>query len=120
MMIVGPNAAALDPLVANNHGVSDKIVNFVVGITAAVGPATRIEYDLGCDYKDTTHFGGTWAAGNADATIAVIGLSPVLEGEAGDDFLSETGGDRKNLSLPASEIAFMKALRKSVKNKPVI
>ena len=107
-------------MIANYHGTRSKVVNFVEGITAAVGPGTRVEYDQGSDYKDTTHFGGTWAAGNTDATIAVIGLSPVLEGEAGDAFLSETGGDRKNLSLPASEIAFMKELRKSVKNKPII
>ena len=119
-MVLGPNAASLDAMIANYHGTSSKVVNFVEGITAAVGPGARVEYDQGSDYKDTTHFGGTWAAGNADATIAVIGLSPVLEGEAGDAFLSETGGDRKNLSLPASEIAFMKELRKSVKNKPII
>jgi beta-glucosidase len=119
-MVLGPNAASLDAMIANYHGTSSKVVNFVEGITAAVGPGARVEYDQGSDYKDTTHFGGTWAAGNADATIAVIGLSPVLEGEAGDAFLSETGGDRKNLSLPASEISFMKELRKSVKNKPII
>jgi len=120
LMVLGPNAAAIDPMVANYHGTSDKIVNFVEGITKAVGVGTRVEYDLGCDYRDTVHFGGTWAAGNADVTIAVIGLSPVLEGEAGDAFLSETGGDKKNLSLPKSEIAFMKELRKSVKYKPII
>jgi len=119
IMIVGPNAAALDPLIANYSGVSDRIVNFVEGITGAVGPGTEVEYDMGCDYKDTTHFGGTWAAGNADVTIAVIGLSPVLEGEAGDAFLSDNGGDKKDLSLPASEIAYMKELRKDVK-KPII
>ncbi|WP_083619439.1 glycoside hydrolase family 3 N-terminal domain-containing protein [Mucilaginibacter sp. OK098] len=119
-MVLGPNAASLDAMIANYHGTSSKVVNFVEGITAAVGPGARVEYDQGSDYKDTTHFGGTWAAGNADATIAVIGLSPVLEGEAGDAFLSETGGDRKNLSLPASEVAFMKELRKSVQNKPII
>jgi beta-glucosidase len=120
IMVVGPNAASLDAMIANYHGTSSKVINFVEGITGAVDKATRVEYDLGCDYKDTTHFGGTWAAGNADATIAVIGLSPVLEGEAGDAFLSESGGDKKNLSLPASEIAFMKELRKSVKNKPLV
>jgi beta-glucosidase len=119
IMVLGPNAASLDAMVGSYHGVSSKVVNFVEGITAAVNPATRVEYDLGCDYRDTTHFGGIWGAGNADLTIAVIGLSPVLEGEAGDAFLSETGGDKKNLSLPASEIAFMKALRKGVK-KPII
>jgi len=119
IMVLGPNAAAFDPMVGNYHGVSSKVVNFVEGITGAVDPATRIEYDLGSDYTDTTHFGGTWAAGNCSVTIAVVGLSPVLEGEAGDAFLSKSGGDKKDLSLPASEIAFMKALRHSVKT-PII
>ncbi len=119
LMILGPNAASFDALVGNYHGVSSKAVNFVEGITGAVDPSTRIEYDLGADYVDTVHFGGIWAAGNCSVTIAVIGLSPVLEGEAGDAFLSKSGGDKKDLSLPASEIAFMKALRKSVK-KPII
>jgi len=120
MIVIGPNAGAIDPMVGNYHGTSSKIVNFVEGITKTLGPGTRVEYDLGCDYKDTVHFGGTWAAGNADATIAVIGLSPVLEGEAGDAFLSESGGDKKSLSLPASEIKFMKELRKSCQHKPII
>lgn len=120
IMVIGPNAASFDAIIGNYHGTSSKVVNFVEGITAAAGPGTRVEYDQGSDYRDTTHFGGTWAAGNCDVTIAVIGLSPVLEGEAGDAFLSETGGDKKNLSLPASEIAFMKALRKSVPHKPII
>lgn len=118
-MVLGPNAAALDAMIGSYHGVSSKVVNFVEGITGAVDAGTRVEYDLGCDYRDTTHFGGIWGAGNADVTIAVLGLSPVLEGEAGDAFLAESGGDKKNLSLPASEIAFMKALRKGVK-KPII
>jgi len=118
-MVLGPNAAALDAMVGSYHGVSSKVVNFVEGITGNVDKGTRVEYDLGCDYRDTTHFGGIWGAGNADVTIAVIGLSPVLEGEAGDAFLAESGGDKKTLSLPASEIAFMRELRKGVK-KPII
>ena len=69
-MIVGPNAASLDALLGNYHGVSDNAVNFVEGITNAVDAGTRVEYDQGCDYKDTTHFGGIWAASNADITIA--------------------------------------------------
>ena len=120
LMIIGPNAASFDAMIGNYHGVTNKVVNFVEGITNAVGPETRIEYDLGSDYTDTTHFGGTWAAGNADVTIAVIGLSPVLEGEAGDAFLSKSGGDKKDLSLPLSEVKFMRELRKSVGKKPVI
>ncbi|MES1220116.1 MAG: glycoside hydrolase family 3 C-terminal domain-containing protein, partial [Bacteroidota bacterium] len=118
-MVVGPNATSLDALLGSYHGVSDKAVNFVEGITGAVDAGTRVEYDMGCDYKDTTRFGGIWAAGNADVTIAVIGLTAVYEGEDGDAFLAEAGADRKNLSLPAAHIAYLKALRKGTKT-PII
>ncbi|GAB2686244.1 glycoside hydrolase family 3 C-terminal domain-containing protein [Mucilaginibacter koreensis] len=118
--MLGTNAASLDAMMGSYHGVSSKVVDFVSGITAAVSKATRVEYDLGSNYTDTTHFGGIWAAGNSDVTIAVIGLSPVLEGEAGDAFLSTTGGDKANLELPAGNIAFVKALRKANPKKPVV
>jgi beta-glucosidase len=120
LMIVGPNAYSFDALSGNYHGVSSNMVSFVEGITAAAGPSTRIEYDQGCDYSDTTRFGGTWAASNADLTVAVIGLTPVMEGEEGDAFLAPHGGDRVDLNLPAAHIAYIKALRKAIKNKPLI
>lgn len=117
-MVLGANAGAMDPLVANYHGMSGDMVTFAEGITAAAGPAAAVQYDQGSDYSDTTHFGGIWAAGNSDITIAVIGLTPVLEGEEGDAFLAANGGDRLSLSLPAAHIAMLKALRK--KHKPVV
>ncbi|MET0393270.1 MAG: glycoside hydrolase family 3 N-terminal domain-containing protein [Chitinophagaceae bacterium] len=120
IMVAGPNAASLDALVGNYHGVSDKAVNFVEGITATVNAGTRVEYDQGCDYEDTVHFGGTWAASNADITVAVIGWTPVYEGEEGDAFLAPGRGDRKDISLPAAHIAYIKELRKSIKDKPLI
>ncbi|MDE3185159.1 MAG: glycoside hydrolase family 3 C-terminal domain-containing protein [Bacteroidota bacterium] len=118
-MVVGPNAASMDALLGNYHGVTGNAVTFVEGITGAVDESTRVEYDKGCNYSDTTHFGGIWAASNADVTIAVIGLTPVYEGEEGDAFLSPGGGDRLSLQLPASQIAFIKALRKGTKT-PIV
>jgi len=118
-MIVGPTAASTDALMGNYHGMSSKAVNFAEGITAALNEGTRVEYDQGCDFTDTIHFGGIWASGNAAMTIAVIGFTPVYEGEEGDAFLAAGGGDRKSLSLPSSQIAFMKALRKGT-NHPII
>ncbi|RKR84534.1 beta-glucosidase [Mucilaginibacter gracilis] len=118
--VLGSNATSMDAMVGSYHGVNSQMVDFVEGVTAAVGLGTRVEYDLGCSYTDTTHFGGIWAAGNSDVAIAVIGLTPVMEGEAGDAFLSPTVGDKASLSLPAGNIAFMKALRKGVPNKPII
>ena len=119
IMVVGPNAANMDALLGNYHGVTDKAVNFVEGITGAVNAGTRVEYDQGCDYTDTTHFGGIWAASNAQVTIAVLGLTATYEGEEGDAFLAPGSGDKVNLSLPASQIAYIKALRKGTKT-PIV
>lgn len=118
IMVLGPNAGAMDPMVANYHGMSGNIVTFAEGITAAVGAGTAVQYDQGSDFTDTTHFGGIWAAGESDITIAVIGLTPVYEGEGGDAFLAANGGDKLTLDLPAAHIALLKGLRK--KNKPVV
>ncbi|MFT4024651.1 MAG: glycoside hydrolase family 3 C-terminal domain-containing protein, partial [Flavihumibacter sp.] len=120
LMVVGPNAGSIDALLGSYHGVSDKGVNVVEGITAAVGPGTRVEYDMGCDYADTSRFGGIWAAGNANITIAVLGLTAVYEGEEGDAFLAENGADRKHLELPAAHVAYLKALRKGTKTPLVL
>jgi beta-glucosidase len=119
IMVMGSNSASMDALLGNYHGVSNRAVSFLEGITNAVDAGTRVEYDLGSDYTDTVHFGGIWAAGNADITVAVIGLTPVYEGEEGDAFLAAKGGDKPDMSLPAAHIAFMKALRKANK-KPII
>jgi len=120
LMIVGPNAFSFDALAGNYHGVSSPMVTFLEGLTTAAGPAVHVEYDQGCDYKDSIHFGGTWAASNCQATIAVIGLTPVMEGEEGDAFLAPHGGDRTDLSLPAAHIAYVKALRKAIQDKPLV
>lgn len=118
IMVLGANAGAMDPLVANYHGMTGDMVTFAEGITAAAGPGIAVQYDQGSDYSDTTHFGGIWAAGESDITIAVIGLTPVYEGEEGDAFLAAHGGDKLSLDLPAAHIAMLKQLRK--KNKPVV
>ncbi len=118
IVVAGANAASADALLANYHGVSPDMITFVEGITREAGPATGVQYDLGCTETDTVHFGGVWAAGNSDLTVAVIGLTPVLEGEEGDAFMAAHGGDKIDLSLPAGHIAFLKELRK--KNKQPI
>lgn len=118
IMVLGANAGAMDPMVANYHGMSGDIVTFAEGITAVAGPGVAVQYDQGSDFTDTTRFGGIWAAGESDISIAVIGLTPVYEGEEGDAFLAASGGDKLTLDLPAAHIAFLKKLRE--KNKPVV
>lgn len=119
MLVTGSNSSSLDALMGNYHGISGNMVTFVEGIAKAAGPSTAVDYDQGCDFTDTVHFGGIWAAGNSDITIAVIGLTPLLEGEAGDAFLSASTGDKATLSLPRSQIIFLQKLRAAHK-KPIV
>ncbi|MBN1789744.1 MAG: glycoside hydrolase family 3 C-terminal domain-containing protein, partial [Bacteroidales bacterium] len=77
------------------------------------------QYEQGCDKSDTSNFSGIWTAQNADLTIAVLGLSPLLEGENGDAYLSSDGGDKSTLSIPFAHIKYLKKLRES-HNKPII
>jgi len=119
IMVLGANASSLDVLMGSYHGISGNMVSFAEGIARACGPAIAVQYDQGYDNKDTAHFGGIWAAGMADLIIAVMGLSPVLEGEQGDAFLSETEGDRTSMSLPVSQMIYLKKLRKATK-KPIV
>jgi beta-glucosidase len=119
ILVTGANAASLEAMVGNYHGMSGDIVTIAEGITKAAGPATVVQYDQGSDYADTMHFGGIWVSQNSDITIAVVGLTPLLEGEEGDAFLSASGGDRATMSLPLAHIAFLKKLR-AASSKPIV
>lgn len=118
IMVLGANAGSLEAMLGNYHGMSGNVVTIAEGITAAAGPSIAVQYDLGSNYTDTTRLGGIWAAGESDISIAVIGLSPVYEGEEGDAFLAAYGGDKLSLSIPPAHIALLRALRK--KGKPVV
>ncbi|RBL91498.1 glycoside hydrolase family 3 N-terminal domain-containing protein [Chitinophaga flava] len=119
MLVAGSNSASLEALMGNYHGVSGNMVTFAAGLAKAAGPGMALQYDQGCDFTDTLHFGGVWASENCDVTVAVIGLTPLLEGEEGDAFLSSSGGDKNTLSLPRSQVLFMQKLRAAHK-KPII
>lgn len=119
ILITGPGASSVNVLLGNYYGISDNMVTFAEGIANAAGPATAVQYDQGCDYSDTLHFGGIWLSKHSDITIAVIGLSPLLEGEGGDAFLSSAGGDKTTLSLPQPHILFLRKLREA-NTKPLV
>jgi len=119
IMVAGANAASNEALFGNYHGVNNNMLTFIEGISKAAGPATAVNYDQGSDYTDTSHFGGIWAASNSDITIAVIGLTPVLEGEEGDAFLSLSGGDKATLALPEPHVLYLQKLKAATK-KPII
>ncbi len=119
IMVLGENAANISALVGNYHGLSGNMVTFAEGLVDKAGPGTAVQYDLGCITADTAHFGGIWGAGMSDVSVVVLGLTPLVEGEEGDAFLSKNGGDKADLSIPYAHMAFLKKLRKS-HTKPII
>ena len=56
---------------------------------------------------------------DCDASIVVMGISGLIEGEQGLAIASPDEGDRKNIQLPANQVEFLKALRAS-SDKPII
>ena len=118
LMVIGPRASSVPALLGTYHGVSDNLVTPLEGIVRAVGPETLVQFEQGCIDEDSLSYGGIWAAGLCDISIAVIGLNPLLEGEEHDAFLSTASGDKTSLRLPASHVELLKRLRKN--GKPVI
>jgi beta-glucosidase len=116
--VTGPNAAAMEPLWSNYHGFSGELVTVLEGITAKVSPHTSISYNQGCGIVGDTNFRGTWLIDGRDAIIAVVGLNSLLEGEAGDAWMSEYGGDRNDIGLPGNQVEYIKRLAKG--GKPLI
>jgi beta-glucosidase len=56
-----------------------------------------------------------WASGEAktaDATIAVLGISGLLEGEEGESLASPSFGDRQDYAIPAAQVDYLRKLKK--------
>ena len=119
ILITGPNANVSNVLMANYNGSTSKAVNFLEGITGAVSTSTIISYNQGCSLVDTTMQDIYWQLNDADAVVAVMGLSPLLEGENGDAYLSEAGGDKKDIEFPYAQLKYLRQL-KAKTNKPLI
>ena len=119
ILVTGPNADVTNVLLANYNGNSGNMVTILEGITNSVSPSTIIMHNKGCELTDTTKQDIYWMINEADAVVVVLGLSPLLEGENGDAYLSEAGGDKKDIAFPYAQLKYLKALRAKT-NKPLI
>ncbi len=116
IMVVGPNAASLDVLLGNYHGLSDHLTSLLEGIAAAAPPGIQLDYRPGCTLTQKMSNPINWSLGDASAaevTIACMGLSPQLEGEEGESILSAEYGDRDRIELPAVQMEYLEALVKA-------
>lgn len=119
VLVTGPNADETNVLLANYNGNSGNLVTILEGITNTVSASTVIMHNKGCALTDTSKQDIHWMINDADAVVAVLGLSPLLEGENGDAYLSQAGGDKRDIRFPYAQLKYLKALRERTK-KPLI
>ncbi len=122
LIVTGPLAADVDVLLGNYNGVTAHAVTILEGITAAVDAGTRITYHHGflLTGEDTSAPKRVnFDVNNADATILVMGINPLWEGEEGEAIATRLGADKEGISLPPNQIEYLHTLSAN-RQKPLI
>jgi beta-glucosidase len=112
--VTGPLAADAAVMLGNYSGVSGDLVTILEGVVEAAGPTTVVAYRQGSLLDRPNINPEDWYSGVAresDVTIAVMGISNLLEGEEGASIASPGKGDRFDLRLPQNQIDFLKKMR---------
>jgi len=120
--VTGPNAADVLSLVGNYYGVNPQMITFMEGIASHIAPYSQMQYRPGALLDRDNLNPIDWTtdeAKNADATIVVLGINGLLEGEEGESIASSSFGDRLNYNIPQNQVEFLKKM-KSNNPKPVI
>jgi len=113
IFVTGPTATSLEVLLGNYYGFNNQMLTLLEGITGRVPEGMGMEYTAGAMLKHPREIQETWAPGmaqSADLTIICAGNSSFLEGEEGESLLSPQNGDRSSISLPASQVDYIKEL----------
>jgi len=123
LYVTGPQATNSTVLLGNYYGVSKKLVNILEGITSRVSAGTTLDYRMGVlEYQENINpiDWATASAKESEATIVVLGISQLLEGEEGESLASPTKGDRIDLNLPANQLDYLRRLKEGHDNPVVV
>ena len=113
--VTGPNASSVDVLLGNYYGVNNRLVTILEGLAGQIQPGSQMPYNQGVLLDRNNVNPIDWASGNArtsDATIYVMGITGLLEGEEGESLASPTFGDRLDYNLPSAQIDYLRKLKK--------
>ncbi|MDA3815789.1 MAG: glycoside hydrolase family 3 C-terminal domain-containing protein [Prolixibacteraceae bacterium] len=111
--VTGPNASNLEAMLGNYYGVNSNIVTVLEGIVSRVERGSQIQYRMGALLDSFNKNPIDWASGNARnsaATIVVLGLNGLIEGEEGAAIASSTYGDVIDYSMPENQIEYLERL----------
>lgn len=116
--MTGPLASNTLSLVGNYNGINSDMKTIVEGIAGKTSPSTRMQYRQGAlltteNKNEIDWFSGQ--AGDADATIVVLGLTLLLEGEEGESIASSHKGDILDMKLPESQLTLLRKINEKAK-----
>jgi beta-glucosidase len=113
IFLTGPTATSLEVLLGNYYGFNNEMSTILEGVTGRIPEGMGLEYHPGALLVHPNAIKDTWAPGMsqmADLTICCVGNSSMLEGEEGESLLTPLNGDRDTISLPDSQIDYIKQL----------
>ena len=113
IFVTGPTATSMEVLLGNYYGFNNKMTTLLEGLTGRIPEGMGMEYTSGALLKHPREIKNSWAPGmaqSADLAIVCAGFSSFLEGEEGESLLSPQNGDRESISLPESQINYIKEL----------
>lgn len=113
IFVTGPTAASMEVLLGNYYGFNERMITLLEGITGRVPEGMGMEYTSGAMLKHAREIQNTWAPGmaqSADVAIVCAGFNSFLEGEEGESLLSPQNGDRESISLPKSQVDYIREL----------
>jgi beta-glucosidase len=114
LAVVGPTADDVDVLLGNYHGQPAAPVTPLAGIRAAAAArGITVDYSRGVKLAGRSRAElreAVAVASRADAVVAMLGLSPRLEGEEGERESANRAGDRRDLNLPGLQANLLRAL----------
>src|SRR5687768_13536373 len=103
----------MEVLLGNYYGFNNQMVTLLEGITGRLPEGMGMEYHSGAMLKHPREVKHSWAPGmaqSADFAILCAGISSFLEGEEDESILSTMNGDRDSISLPESQVNYIKEL----------
>ena len=109
--VLGAGATDVFSLMGNYYGVSERMVSYLEGVTAAVDAGTDVAYRPTFLYGSDITVGHIYSGSRPSIVFAVIGLTGVFEGEEGDAIGSPKHGDRTTLELPKEQLQLLEGLQ---------
>lgn len=123
LYVTGPGAADAFWMMGNYYGIAKHYSTYLEGIATKVSAGTALNYRPGVQESAKTLNSVNYALDEAvvaDAVVVVIGNCGNLEGEEGEAIDSTSSGDRLSLTLPESQMSYLRSIASKRKGKLIV